>query len=260
MEKFRFFLFFFFFSINFCQCNSLLIPKVFENVFIEDKIGNTLPNIKILNKEGIYQFYDFFSNTPIILILIYYKCNMLCNVSLLNLHDSIKKNNLQIGKDYKVITLGFDSSEDINLIDLKKKYLNIENDEINKNWNFFIISSKEDSNKLTNSLGFKYKYDFKTKEYSHAAGIFIISSNYKLVSILWGTNYNKTDIEISIQNAFLNKNTIFNSVLLNCFHYISDFSKYGNYIFYFIRISILFIIVVFYICLLKYFQKKKLKK
>lgn len=260
MEKFKFFLFFFLYLINFCFSNSLLIPRIFENVLIENKIGNIIPNVKIINKEGSYQLYDFFSKTPIILVLVYYRCNMLCNISLSNLLDSIKKSDLIIGKDFKILTLGFDSSEEISQIDLKKKYLHIDDNKINENWYFFIIENKEDSNKLTNSLGFKYKYDSKSKEYSHAAGIFVLSKNYKITSILWGTDYNYLDIKEAILNSLVEKNTIFNSILLKCFHYIPDASKYGNYIFYFIRVSIIFIIIVFFIYLFRYFQKKKLKK
>ena len=66
---------------------------------------------------------------------------------------------LELGKDYEVITISFDYTEGIDLgIQKKENYIStMKNKESAKNWQFYVSDSLNIA-RLTQSVGFNYKY------------------------------------------------------------------------------------------------------
>lgn len=256
MVRFNFFIFFIYINF-FLLGNSLKIPNILKDINIEAKNGIRIPNVLVKNKKDIFQISSFFSKTPIILVLVYYKCSMLCERVLLNLSKtllSINKKNL----NYSVLIIGFDYNEKEEDVENMLFRLKINKDfKIDNKWNFLILNDKISSLSLTESLGFKYKYNKKINEYIHSAGIFILNSDMILTSIIWGLEFNEDEIfnflNFSKQSFFSNSKYL----LLNCFHYEVDKERYGSHIIFFIKITIFLFIFLFLFLLYKPFNNFK---
>ena len=93
---------------------------------------------------------------PTVLCFVYFECPMLCNPLMNGLAEVIDKTNLQIGKDYQVFTVGFNTEEPLSLAVAKKKnYVkNMKTKEADDGWKFFISDSINIA-KATNAFGFR---------------------------------------------------------------------------------------------------------
>ena len=64
---------------------------------------------------------DYFGNRPVILVLAYYRCPMLCTLVLNGLVQGMRSMPFTPGKDYNVVTVSFDPRETADLAAAKKK-------------------------------------------------------------------------------------------------------------------------------------------
>ncbi|MEO0217938.1 MAG: hypothetical protein ABIL72_05345, partial [candidate division WOR-3 bacterium] len=82
-----------------------------ENVELDPKFGNKVENVYFYDQNGkLINFNSLRDNKiPIILIPVYYTCEVVCNNTLFYTFEQLKNlNDLKIGKDYKVIAFSFD--------------------------------------------------------------------------------------------------------------------------------------------------------
>ena len=89
---------------------------------------------------------------------------------------------LQLGKDYEVVTISFDPTETINLgINKKASYIStMKKKEDAKNWLFF-VSDSADIARLTQSVGFNYQK--VNDQYVHPTGLIALAADGKIVTV-----------------------------------------------------------------------------
>jgi protein SCO1/2 len=110
---------------------------------------------KLVNESGDTVLLGDVINKPAILNLVYYQCPGTCSPLMWGISKFIDQVDLQLGKDYDVITISFDPTERIDLgIKKKASYLStMKNQESAKYWKFFVSDSLNIA-KLTKSVGF----------------------------------------------------------------------------------------------------------
>ncbi len=114
---------------------------------------------KLVNENGDTVLLRDIINKPTILNLVYFSCPGTCSPLMWGISKFIDEVDLQLGKDYEVITISFDSTESIDLgIKKKASYIStMKKKEAAKYWQFFVSDSINIA-KLTQSVGFNYKY------------------------------------------------------------------------------------------------------
>jgi len=143
------------------------------------------------------------------------------------LADVMGKVDLELGKDYQVLTISFDPRESIDLgIRKKNNYLNLMSnpDPARENWKFF-VSDSHNINRLTKAVGFKYK---KTgNDFLHAASITVVSPDGKITRYLNGTYFLPFEITMALTEASkgISAPTV-NRILQYCFTYDPVGQKY----------------------------------
>ncbi|MCS7245209.1 MAG: hypothetical protein N2504_03565 [candidate division WOR-3 bacterium] len=213
-------------------------PVEIENVELIPKIGNKIEDIYFYDQTGKrFSFSELTKDSiPILLIPVYYTCEVVCNNTLLYTIEQLKKlNDLKIGKDYKLIAFSFDYNNTILDATNKFKYCKVigGNDENCK----FLVSDSLNVEKLLSGIGFKLKR-LKNGEIVHPVSIIVLTPSGKISRYLLGLSFLGKDIRLAIWEAQLEKiesiTDIGKSAILFCFHYDP---KGGKYAFNFAKIA-----------------------
>ena len=163
----------------------------------------------------------FHRGKPVIVVLAYYNCPMLCTLVLNGLTDAINKVSLNPGDDYDIITVSIDPGETSQLARSKKSNQiagSLEN-VLDHSWAFLVGDSSQSAG-LADVLGFKYYYDTKNKLYAHPAVVFVLTEDAVISRYLYGIQFNDRDLKLSLVEASKGKvgNTI-DRLILYCYHY-----------------------------------------
>lgn len=217
-------------SLN--QANGL--PEPLKKVGIEQKLGATLPLEAVLKDENgkEVKLSEYFgSGRPAILALVYYECPMLCNQVLNGLTGTLKGINLDVGKDFDVIAVSFDASEnDKPGLARNKKAAYLERygrAGAEKGWHF-LTGDQPAIDSLTSAVGFSYEWDARSEQFAHASGIMIVTPQGKLSHYFYGIDYAPRDVRLGLVEAGENKvGNLTDQLLLYCFHYDPSTGKYG---------------------------------
>jgi len=88
-------------------------PPGLKNVGIEQNLNQPIPgDLQFTDDLGrLVRLGDYFGKKPMILNLVYYNCPMLCGEVLSGLEHSLRMMKFDVGKEFDVITVSFDSSE-----------------------------------------------------------------------------------------------------------------------------------------------------
>ena len=206
-------------------------------------------NVQLINEAGDTVLLRDVITKPTILNLVYFNCPGTCSPLMWGISKFIDALDLQLGKDYDVLTISFDPTENIDLgIKKKASYLSTMNrKEIAENWHFFVSDSSNIA-KLTQSVGFNYK--FINDQYVHPTGLIALASDGKIVRYLRGIDFLPFDIKITMVEAAEGKiGPSINRLLAICYSYDD---KGNQFVFNVTRVSailILFILALIFLTL-----------
>jgi len=225
-------------------------------VSFEEKQGQFAAlDTKLVNEKGDTVLLKDVLIKPTILNLVYYQCPGTCSPLMWGVSKFIDEVDLQLGKDYQVITISFDPSEKIDLgIKKKESYLStMKNKEAGKYWQFFVADSL-DIAKLTQSVGFNYTK--KNNMYIHPTGLIALGSDGKIIRYLRGIDFLPFDIKITMVEAAKGKiGPSINRLLAICYSY--DI-KGNQFVFNVTRVSAI-VILFFVIILFLYLSLSRLR-
>jgi len=172
---------------------------------------------------------DYFNDKPIILLLAYFRCPMLCDRVLNGLTRTMLDMPFDVGKDYRVLTVSFDPTETPEMARVKKQtYLDrYGRPGATEGWRF-LTGDAAAIEQLANCVGFRYRYDAKHQQFAHAAGIVILTPGGKVARYFFDIRYSPRDVRLSLVEASANRiGSAADRVLLFCFHYDPETGRYG---------------------------------
>lgn len=173
-----------------------------QKIGINEHLNEYLPdNIQIINVDGErIELSSVIANKPTVLNFVYYHCPGICTPLMDGIAEVINLSNLQLGKDYQVVTISFDSSESSELA-LKKRNnysMVVKKNDMEEGWLFFTADSANIA-RLTQATGFSYK---KTgNDYIHTAGLILISPDGKITRYLNGTYFLPFEFKLAVIEA-----------------------------------------------------------
>ena len=210
------------------------MPPALKEVGIEQRLGDSLPlDTEFKDEDGnsVKLSTYFSSGRPVIIAFVYYECPMLCNQVLNGLTGSLKGITLDAGKDFDVVAISFDSRENDKLdLAKSKKASYVERygrPGADKGFHF-LTGTQESIDAVTAAAGFHYKWDEKSEQFAHAAGVMITTPEGKLSRYLYGIDYAPKDIKFGLMDSSANKiGSTTEQLLLYCYHYDPATGKYG---------------------------------
>lgn len=212
-------------------------PKELDGIGIEDKSGAKLPrDIKLTGSDGralvLGEMMD--GERPLVLVLAYYGCPMLCSMVLNATVEGLKGAPEQVGRDYRVLVVSFDPRDGVAVAsDKRQSYVDsfgklvapIDGSE--RNAFEFAVADEPEVKRLAEAVGFNYRWDEEQKQYAHAAGLFIVTPKGELSQTLTGIAFPSEDISAALKDAKAGIwQSPLKSVLMFCFQYNPHTGKY----------------------------------
>ena len=184
-----------------------------------EHLEDTIPlDLKFNSEENKIVTLRELIDKPTVLSFVYFNCPGVCNPLQESISRVVEKTNMELGKDYQILTISFDVS-DTPAKAQKKKNNFIQNivKEKAAHW-MYLTGEKESIDAITEAVGFKYKAT--GLDFAHPAGIILISPEGKITRYLYGLDFLPFDLKMAIIEAQqgLAKPTI-NKVLQYCFNY-----------------------------------------
>ena len=205
--------------------------ELLRDVGIEQHLEARLPLEALLRDEAgrEVRLGDYFSEKPVVLILVQYRCSRLCTQVLNGFLHSSQAIPLKMGRDYHVITVSFDPREGAPLAAEKKRsYVKAyRRDGAAEGWHF-LTADQPSIDRLTQTVGFRYHYDVDSDQYAHASGLMIATPDGRLSRYFYGIEYAPHDLRLGLVESSAGRiGSVVDQVLLLCYHYDPLTGKYG---------------------------------
>ncbi|MBI1914124.1 MAG: SCO family protein, partial [Planctomycetes bacterium] len=162
--------------------SSRALPPELRDVKFEPVLKEQIPpGLRFRDERGYsVRLGDYFGGSrPVILVLVQYRCPMLCNLVLNGLTESLRclagKKGFRGGEQFRVVTVSFDERETPDLA-AAKKAAHVEAygfPGAAEGWHF-LTGEKEEIAKLADKCGFAFRYDAKKDQFAHPSGILIL--------------------------------------------------------------------------------------
>jgi len=206
-------------------------PELLRDVGVDQKLNGPIPlDLLFRDEHGkTVALGQYFHTKPVILTLVYYNCPMLCTQVLNGLDRSLKQIPMTIGKDFDVVTVSIDPTEQPSLAEAKQAvYLGMYNRPGAASGWHFLTGEEAHIRQLAQAVGFRYAYDPDSKQYAHASVIMLLTPEGRLSRYFYGVTYPARDMRLALVDASGGKiGSPVDQVLLFCYHYDPHTGKYG---------------------------------
>ena len=208
-----------------------ILPLPPKDVGFDQNIGKFVPLDAVFRDETGRPVHlgDFFSDKPIVLSLAYDTCPMLCNLSTSGLASSLKGINLDVGRDFDVVTLSFDPRDTPEMSRVKKDgaIARYGRAGASNGWRF-LTGDENEIRRVTSAVGFRYVWDAPSNQYAHPTGVVVLTPRGQIARYLFGIEYAPKDLRLSLVEASKGKlGSVIDQLLLLCYHYDPKVGKYG---------------------------------
>jgi len=168
---------------------------------IEEKIGNVLPlNTMFFDEKGNFVSLKEIIKKPTIINFVYYRCPGICSPILTELTTIVNFHEMEIGKDYQIVTISFDEREKFELASAKRdNYMALVKKEIPaESWKFLTADSAT-IHQITQAAGFNFKRE--GNDFIHAGALIVVSPEGKIARYLNGTKFLPFDVKMAVTEA-----------------------------------------------------------
>ena len=199
-------------------------PSILDQVGLDQRLNQQVPLNLMFNDETgqPVQLQKYFGQKPVILIMVYYQCPMLCTQVLTGFTGAMNGIvRFNIGREFDVVTVSIDprdTAEDA--ARAKKTYIQrYRRAGAEQGWHF-LTGKKDQIDALAQAVGFRYAWDPKIQQYAHASGIMLLTPDGRVSQYYYGIEYAPRDIQLGLIEASKGKiGNVVDQVLLYCYHY-----------------------------------------
>lgn len=212
-----------------------------DGVSFQQRLGEQVPlDIPFRDDQGTaVTLGDYFGTQPVILLLSYYECPMLCPLVRDGLVRGLNDVRLTVGKDFSVINVSIDPGETpMNAASAKALTLTRYNrPESAAGWHF-LTGTQESIQRLADAVGFHYFYDEAIDQYAHAAGILVLTPRGELARYFYGIEFNASDVRLGLVEASGNRiGSPVDQLLLLCYYFDPATGRYTGLVMTIVRVA-----------------------
>jgi protein SCO1/2 len=226
---------------------------------VYEKLGETIPlDLTFRNEADSLVTLRSLIDKPTILSFVYFDCPGMCSPLLSGISDAVSKLDMQLGKDYQVITISFNTNDTPEKARIKKvNFVQNISQENREHWKY-LTGEEENIKTITQAVGYKYKpqgFDF-----AHPSLIILLSPEGKITRYLYGIEFLPFDLKLAVIEAQkgLAMPTI-NRIIDFCFAYDPAEKSYGLQVTKIVAILTIFIALTIFISLLLMGRRKNIK-
>jgi protein SCO1/2 len=216
-------------GLNDSLVSAATVPPELADVGVDEHLGRQLDlNLQVRSHTGATIRLDevLRGDKPVLFTLNYFTCETLCSLQLNAVLDGLRALDWVPGGEFRVVTLSIDPNEDAALAAKKRAtYL----DSLGKGeveWHFLTADAATIA-AITDAVGFRYRYDEKTKQFAHPAVVTFLAPNGSVARYLYGVNYPARDLKFAlIESAAGRVGSPVEKLILSCFQYDHAIGKY----------------------------------
>jgi protein SCO1/2 len=218
-------------------------------VGLDQRLNQQVPlNLTFNDETGqAVQLQQYFGSKPVILIMVYYQCPMLCTQVLNGFAGAMNGVvRFNIGREFNVVTVSIDPRDTPqDAAAAKKKYLErYRRPGAEQGWHF-LTGKKDQIDALAQAVGFRYAWDPAIQQYAHASGLMLLTPDGRVAQYYYGIEYVPRDIQLGLIEASKGKiGNVVDEVILYCYHYDPRQGRYGAVIFNILRLTALATVMV----------------
>ncbi|MEX0711503.1 MAG: SCO family protein [Pirellulales bacterium] len=207
------------------------LKSIIQDVGIDQRLDAQVPlELEFRDEAGRrVRLGKYFDRRPVVLLLVYYRCPMLCNQVLNGFLKSSQALKFRIDADYEVVTVSFDPGETPRLAaEKKERYVGAyRRPGAAEGWHF-LTGDEPSIERLARSVGFRYRRDAASGQFAHASGIMVLTPDGKVSKYFYGIEYPPEDLRLGLVESSAGRiGGLVDRVLLLCYHYDPSTGKYG---------------------------------
>ena len=214
-----------------------LAPAVqppFDEIGIDQQLGARLPmDVPLHDETGrTVTLAQVSGGRPMVLVLAYYRCPMLCSLvlnALASTMDVMRTAGMQPGRDYMVATVSIDPRDTTEAASTSrvKALERYGHPEDAPGWRF-LTGDEAGVRALAGAAGFRYVYDPGSDQYAHASGIMVVTPEGSLSHYFLGLEYAPKDLRLALVEASAGRiGTLVDQIKLLCYRYDPATGHYG---------------------------------
>lgn len=204
---------------------------ILKDVGIDQKLNGQVPlDLPFVDEHGRdVVLGDFFGTRPVVLVLAYYDCPMLCTLVLNGAVSSLQTLSLDAGADFEFVVVSFNPGDTPALaLGKKSGYLPRYGRE-RGDAGFHFLTGRESSIKaLTAAVGFKYAYDPTIGQFAHPSLMTVLTPAGRVSRYIYGIDFPAYDLRLALVEAGDGRiGSPVDRALLYCYHYDPETGRYG---------------------------------
>lgn len=215
-------------SVAVLRANESTIPDTTSlPIGITEKTGQFIPDsLWFVTENGDSVNLKSLIDKPTVLAFVYFDCPGICSPLLDGVSKVVSRSDMEIGKEYQIITISIDSMD--TPAKAKQKKHNFA-EKVNKpgiadGWHF-LTGRNSEIQKITHAAGFGFRR--QGKDFVHSAAIIVVSPHAKITRYLFGTYFLPFDLKMAVVEAEGEQTgPTINKVLQFCFNYDPSGRKY----------------------------------
>ena len=205
--------------------------NVLKDVDFKQNLNAQVPlTLKFRDGQGRdVQLLDYFGRRPIILVMSYKNCPMMCSQVLGELTRSLKPLEQSLGKDFDIVNVSIDPRETPAQSDQQRRFYTKQygREGADAGWHG-LVGDQRAIDALADAIGFKYKYNERTGSYIHTAGFVMLTPTGKISRYFFGIEYPARELKYALATAAESKiSSPIDKVVMYCYEYDEKTGKYS---------------------------------
>jgi protein SCO1/2 len=209
----------------------VVTDETLKKITFEQKLNQQVSrDLQFRDEQGqSVKLGNYFGNRPVILVLGYYGCPMLCTLVLNGTVEGLQDLKGNAGEQFEVVNVSIDPHETPALASAKKKtYLKRYGRAGAESGWHFLTGDEASIRQLADEVGYRYAYDEKSRQYAHPSGLVILTPKAKVSHYMLGVTFPGEEINSALKVAAADKvGSPVQQLLMLCFHYTPITGKYG---------------------------------
>jgi protein SCO1 len=201
-----------------------------KEVAFDQNLNAQIPlTTKFVDEQGQkVMLSDYFGKRPVILVMGYSNCPMLCSKVAEQMIRSLKVLDASVGKEFDILTVSINPKETPEQADKQRRtYLKRYSREgAEAGWHA-LTGDEQSISRLAKAVGFKYTYNPKLNLYAHAAGFVLLTPSGRVSRYFYGVEFPAREMKPALADASESKiGSPIDRLLMYCYDYDPDTGKY----------------------------------
>jgi protein SCO1/2 len=207
-------------------------PAALREVGIDQRLGESLPlDAPFRDDEGRpVTLGDYFGRTkPVVLVMTYFECPMLCTLVLNGLTKTLKTMSFEPGNEFDVVAVSIDPRDTpAKAAEKKAVYVREYGRAATASGWHFLTGDEAAIARVASAVGFRFTWVPEERQFAHAAGIMVATPEGRLARYFYGLDYAPRDLRLGLVEAADHRiGSAVDALLLFCYQYDPTTGKYG---------------------------------